>query len=263
MNSQIPTPSPSENPAPSPIPSGVKPEGKKSIVFETIFVAVFLIILIGILNYFNILKLSEIFPNYLGWLPHKSEQSKQLASPTGGSSNAIISPTDQDKQALTSFIPTVIASSYAPKSSSDIVLVQGKTAKDDFLAAWSIKDGKATVRFVSSKDGQIASIYVFLNYILNKPVSADLAKETVPQFFLPIPKEKFSCKPLSNDSNYCESFWEEDDGTKKGVGIQQIGASTSETDAVSTTVFFCQFTKESSSYSQKSCSSEFAETGVK
>jgi hypothetical protein len=40
-------------------------------IFEFFFVIVALLLLFGIFNYFNILSVSDVFPNQLGWLPHQ------------------------------------------------------------------------------------------------------------------------------------------------------------------------------------------------
>ena len=52
-----------------------------------IFVLISLVIIFGTLNYFNILRLSELFPNYLGFLPH--QQSKQESNPAIQQSNNV------------------------------------------------------------------------------------------------------------------------------------------------------------------------------
>ena len=54
-------------------PNVAQPEQtpKKGLLFEILFVILVLVLVFGILNYFNILRLSEIFPNYLGFLPRK------------------------------------------------------------------------------------------------------------------------------------------------------------------------------------------------
>lgn len=112
MDGQIPNPpnagqtqqTPSGGLTSSPIPPNEKPEGnhspvsndtRKGLLFEIIFVVVFLVIFFGILNYFNILRLSEIFPNYLGFLPRRdvpTGTSQQPASPQGGFNNLTIVP---------------------------------------------------------------------------------------------------------------------------------------------------------------------------
>lgn len=44
-------------------------------LFEISFVLIIIIVLFGILNYFNILSLSTLYPNQLGFLPHKVTSS--------------------------------------------------------------------------------------------------------------------------------------------------------------------------------------------
>ena len=54
-----------------------KKKGLKALAFlqvvlsEIVFVAVVLVLLFSTLNYFNILPISTLWPNQLGWLPHK------------------------------------------------------------------------------------------------------------------------------------------------------------------------------------------------
>ena len=40
-------------------------------LFEIVFVGTVLLLLFGTLNYFNILPVSDTFPNQLGWLPQR------------------------------------------------------------------------------------------------------------------------------------------------------------------------------------------------
>lgn len=61
---------------------------KKGFLFGILLVVIVVILVFGALNYFNILRLSEIFPNYLSFLPHK--QSKQFVSPTGRLNNVTL-----------------------------------------------------------------------------------------------------------------------------------------------------------------------------
>lgn len=71
----------------------IEQQGKKMGIFTIAFVGIILVLLFLVLNYFNVLRLSEIFPNYLGFLPHKevsngtSQQSQQPAQSTGGLNN--------------------------------------------------------------------------------------------------------------------------------------------------------------------------------
>ncbi|MCL5439024.1 MAG: hypothetical protein M1268_03475 [Patescibacteria group bacterium] len=61
-------------------------------LFGIIFADFFLLLIFGTLNYFNILSVSDAFPKYLGWLPHKTNtlsKPNQVFTPTS------VSPTQQ------------------------------------------------------------------------------------------------------------------------------------------------------------------------
>ena len=47
--------------------------------FQFFFALIVLLLLLGILNYFNILSISKAFPNQLGWLPKQQTQIKNVA----------------------------------------------------------------------------------------------------------------------------------------------------------------------------------------
>jgi len=46
-------------------------------LFEISFVVIIVLLFFGILNYFNILSLSKLYPNTFGFLPHKTTSSSQ------------------------------------------------------------------------------------------------------------------------------------------------------------------------------------------
>ena len=46
--------------------------------FQIIFALIVFLLLLGILNYFNILSIFGAFPNQLGWLPKKQTQAKNV-----------------------------------------------------------------------------------------------------------------------------------------------------------------------------------------
>ena len=78
----------------SPLPVN---RSKNKVGFEILFIGIVIIFLTGILNYFNILPLSSLFPNYLGFLPH--QQSKQESNVTIQQFNNV-SPTNNVTPAL-------------------------------------------------------------------------------------------------------------------------------------------------------------------
>jgi len=50
--------------------------------FEVFFVLLVLVLFFGVLNFFNILSLSKIYPNQLGWLPHQQPTAQNQTSGT-------------------------------------------------------------------------------------------------------------------------------------------------------------------------------------
>lgn len=263
MDGQTPTPpniaqtqqSPSGGFASSPIPPNETPKEKRGILFEILFVVIVLILVFGLLNYLNILKLSEIFPNQLGFLPRKdaptgtSQQSKQY-------NNVTVSPSDQAKQTLINFLPTILASSLLP-ASSEVTLI-GEKENNTFSSPLNQGSGKVTIT-VSSDGKQISELLLFLPYQTTDPASVQLAEQITPQFFLIEPKGTWGCKQLPSKATYCENFWEEENGIRKGVGIQEPNPIKNQKQLF---LFYCENSKESSSYSWKSCTNEFSQTGV-
>lgn len=64
-------------------------------LIEVLFVGVVIILLFGTLNYFNILRLSELFPNQLGFLPHRQQSSNVntvTIAPTISPSASLLEP---------------------------------------------------------------------------------------------------------------------------------------------------------------------------
>lgn len=231
---------------------------KNKVGFGILFIVIVIIFFIGILNYFNILPLSKLLPNYLGFLPQRDV-------PTGTSqqsNNVAISPTDQAKQTLTSFLPTVLTASFLPQSSSNIKFDQDKKLKDNFNAFWVTKEGIAAANFHTSDSKKISSLYFQFEIIKTASPSVELAKSTINQVFNIEPKGEWGCKPwVNNNRQFCENFWTESDNIKRGIGfvIMTTTASTRSRLIYS----FCEHSKEEPiTYSWKSCRSEFAQTGV-
>ncbi len=68
-------------------------------LFEISFVLIIIIVLFGLLNYFNILSLSTLYPNQLGFLPHQpltanTQQKQTVPTPTPASNFIQAEPSD-------------------------------------------------------------------------------------------------------------------------------------------------------------------------
>ena len=241
------------------------PKEKRGILFEIIFVFVFLVLLFGILNYFNILPISEIWPNQLGFLPHR-ESLKQNPTTIIPPITPTTSLTDTAKKTLNNYLPTILTPSFLPKSSSKITLTQTKGIQESFSTSWNAINGTESAILIVSPDGKNIMQF-YLSFIKSKSASpsAELAKITTSQFFSIQPKGIWGCKPIYTSMTYCENFWEESNGVKRGIGIEGLftkGPNLKKEDLPQTMIFFCEHSQASSLYSWKSCASEFAESGV-
>jgi len=237
---------------------------KKINLLGIIFIIIILILFsLGFLNYLNILLLSTLFPNQLGWLPRKevptgtSQQSQQY-------STAIITPTvsltQQAEETLISFLPVILNPSLLPKSSSDVNLREDKGIKQSVSGTWDTKDGKAiTILTVSPNGKEISQLLIFFPYVTTESVSTEFAQSIIPKLFSITPKGKWACKTIPDTANYCENFWEEANGTRRGIALKR---NIPFSQAKKITISFCERSQKSSLYSWKSCAVEFAETGV-
>lgn len=86
MDSTLPDQQYQQRPIGSNDPSNSTKKGSgllKAGLFEIIFVGVVLVLLFGILNYFNILSISSLWPNQFGFLPQRLNQKLQPISTIG------------------------------------------------------------------------------------------------------------------------------------------------------------------------------------
>ncbi len=105
-------------------------------LFEISFVLIIIIVLFGLLNYFNILSLSTLYPNQLGFLPHQQITGKQLPkvlepTPEPAQTNNVFAISDIpsytltiiDKNALISYINdfNIWGRSYNEKANETIL----------------------------------------------------------------------------------------------------------------------------------------------
>lgn len=270
MNGEIPNAPDATQPKQtlSPVLQNKGNQGNKGLLFEILFVGVIIILLFGILNYFNILRLSELFPNQLGFLTHRPyEPSKQYGNVTTipTIAPATDSSIQQAKQTLVELLPTILSPVLLPQSISDITLTEDRENKEKLNASWNNKDNKGGgttwAVFPKTPNSQkITSVDVFFEKIQTASPSVELAKSEVNKIFSSNPKGEWGCSkdPLNERMLYCENFWEEKD-SKKGLGFLIVNTSPYRGRLVFS---FCEHNKDSKLYSWKSCRSEFAKSGV-
>ncbi|MBI2613416.1 MAG: hypothetical protein HYW62_01465 [Candidatus Levybacteria bacterium] len=232
-------------------------------VFEIVFVGIVLFLLFGTLNYFNILSVSDAFPKYLSWLPRQTTQTKNISL---NQQNIVFSPTPvislekNAKDTLANFLPKILNASLIP-SKSDMIVTQDKITKDSFTISWEKKEGTISAVFIlPANPEEISSLNIQLPTTQASSPSIQSAEATTSSLFVIQPNGKWGCKPLY-DRTYCENFWEENDGIRRGISM--YGPFTILNGTAGSIVSFCQHGKSAATiYSWKSCTAEFADTGI-
>ena len=225
---------------------------KKGFLLEIVFVAVILVILFGILNYFNILKLSEIFPNYLGFLPHIKQNNKPGPNPTQIPANFQYDM-EYSKTILIKYVKEIIKPEFLPEN---LDIKQGLTFNNSV-------DEKLKNLFGSYIKNDNETISVTFNYIENTFLPSDfkilihpikteqttlnvaLANSLISSYFInPIPIEK--CDSIKTTS-YCKTIKTESEGKREFGVIIGLDSSKSPPVPVST-IFTCFIPKENILY---------------
>ena len=237
---------------------------------EFIFVAILLVLFFAILNYFNILPISKIFPSQLGWLPQKEVPSgtSQQASNVTPPPTILPTPdlTQQARQTLMSFLPTILAPILIPEPSQVTIEKEKNPLGKTFISSWNVKESTVAAILITTDNNNIAQLYLSFERPQDTPPTAELASTITSELFSIKPKGKWGCKPLNNNTmTYCENFWEEEDGTRRGLAVKGL-LPPQNTDLAKeqpeVLLVFCEHGKESKIYSWKSCEFEFAQTGV-
>ena len=226
-------------------------------VFEIGFAAVILLLLFGILNYFNILSVSDAFPNQLGWLPRQETklasqgQALQIPTPTNFTSAAFQYDVEKAKTLLTQYIKDTIKPEFL---SDKIEIKQGlsidgrtEDIKYEFGSMFATNGASFSANFHFKENENIPNDYIIFIQPPNLTVSiatVSLANSMLSSYFTN-PYVISECKTAGNTS-YCENFQILAEG-KKGYGIAIFPGKGN-------IIFTCFVPKESNAYNtQKSC----------
>ena len=228
-----------------------------------VIVSIFILLVLA-LNYFNVLPLSKLLPNYLGFLPHRP-YAESLRIENNNSKQGFPTPipliSEGTKQALTSYLPTILDPSLVPASSSDINFTKDPSSQQGFIASSKTKEKNIDSSFRMSQDLKkiIAVDFYAKGSELPSSISRETTMSTAAEVFSIEPKGTWGCKRVIVETMlYCENFWEQSENSKRG-----LGALTITSPAGNRIVYYlCEHTKESDLYSWKSCRPEFLKTGV-
>jgi len=249
----------------SPVPNGTgqsqTPNGVWKVgLLEFGFVAVVLFLLFGVLNYFNILSVSDAFPKYLSWLPRQNNTLTN--NPLNYSPIPTPTPTQTGFQydtkkaeiLLTQYIKDTIKPEFLPEK-IDIqegLTIDGRMENVKSQFGFSLTNPKETVSAnfhfkENTNTSNDFSIFIEPKTVDGTTATVPLANSLLNSYFTN-PYAISSCQTKGNTS-YCENFQALNNG-KQGYGIVFVNQGAKLTPLV----FNCIVPKENKNYdSRNSC----------
>jgi hypothetical protein len=244
-------------------------------LFEVGFVAVVLLLLFGTLNYFNILPVSSVFPNQLGWLPKRevpsgTSQPQNISlkkPPVPLSIPPSLGLSQRAQTDLPQFIKSSLKPSFIPKSFDVKPILDSKGAvldSNQFNASWNLVEGE-TISVSTRYNNQ--GLVEDRNILLVLPQLSNLNLISAPtltrQYFTQESGGVWKCVALNlgNKTNtksaICENFWIDSQKVKHGIGVLSPISVNQKT-----SIFSCQLYPQSLVYSWKSCNFIFKDKGL-
>lgn len=227
-------------------------------IFEIGFAAVMLFLLFGILNYFNLLSVSNAFPNQFNWLPRQINnltiEQNVTPSPANFTPNTFTYDTAKAKTLLTQYIKDAIKPEFLP---ANIEIKQGlsidgrtEDIKYEFGSMFTANQASFSANFHYKEKTSTSndfSIFIQPESITQATATAPLANSLLSSYFTS-PYSISNCQQKGTTS-YCENFQTLTEG-KRGYGI----ISAKQGIKSISIVFNCFVPKESKDYDAlKSC----------
>lgn len=246
----------------SPVPNGMG----KGLLFQIVFLVIALILFFGILNFFNILPISQLWPNQFGFLPHRAYEqatTRPIPQPTQTSTN--YSPntfqydTEKAKTILNQYVKDTIKPEFLLKS-FDIkqgLSIDNRTedVKYEFGSYFTQDQTTISVNFHYKENTNNPNdfiIFIQLSKVEQKTLTPTLANSLTSSYFINPYTPITNCNTKGTTS-YCEEFKTEDEG-KKGYGVVFANDQSVSPPKPMLIIFTCFIPKESNDYTtQISC----------
>lgn len=225
-----------------------------------IMAIVILAVIFGALNYFNILSVSDVFPNQLGWLPKQTQQKVTVPSPTPTPTPTPIP--EYIKNDTKSLISDILISSFIPNNLAvEKQNVENPNNFSFYGTGWETPNKELlvlSVEYNQEKNIIDRQIVIHIPRIL-PDLDASSSSSLIKEYIKINPSIPFSCisLPTITKSAFCEVFWEDTNGVKKGIDITSPVIGLSETQ-----IFYCEHHKETPAYSWKSCNLNYKDNGI-
>jgi len=219
-------------------------------------------VIFGVLNYFNIISLSSIYEPF-SLLPRRikliSPNNNLYPQKSTRMPTALPPIPNKIKADVKSITGDILIPSYIPLNLFYVVRSiknSDNSTSYSYSTSWAKKDEESFSVIVNYNQTQDITSEATTIYIPKVITGLDASSSGIltSQYIKINPQGIFACKNnFANSSlTLCESFWENKDGTKEGIGIISpifINSNKSE-------VFYCERNQEDPNYSWKSCGSE-------
>ncbi len=236
-------------------------------LFEFGFVAVVLMLVFGTLNYFNILSVSDVFPQQLGWLPKQTKiasqgETLQTRQPQKNFSS-VSSPTPTGFQydvkkaqtLLTQYIKDNIKPEFLPSKievKQHLIYDNTLTGTDyEFGANWNLKNAtfSANFHYFPNNTNQIRDMEFYVNpFSFNISIDATNSVLLAKTYLKNLPEKiNFDCGVFEKNTKFCEYILEKKAG-KSGFGTVE-GKDESGKNALF--IFSCFIPRNDSYYTKR------------
>jgi hypothetical protein len=231
-------------------------------VFEIGFVTAILLLLFGVLNYFNILSISAVFPRQLSWLPRQTTQTNVQTNSALKKNSALQNPTpavfQYDVKKAETLVSNYIKDNIKPEFlPPKIEVKQGlsidgrlEDIKYEFGSMFTANNASFSANFHYQEKTNTSndfSIFIQPENAMQATATAILANSLLASYFTD-PYNISDCQ-TKGTASFCENFQILENG-KRGYGIL-LGNQGNKPLSI---VFTCFVPKESKDYGVlKSC----------
>lgn len=200
----------------------------KSGLLGILFLIIGVLVIFGVLNYFNILSLSRLYPNLFGSLPHKQISKTNLSFGPTPTPKTFLYDWNNAQMILEKFIKENLKPEFLPakiqSEQGTIATDSGKGTEYEYGVKWKKNNLFIVGFFHYGLKTNIPSDYEFIiqdNSIQNSTATVGLAQELIQKYLKGIPDNlTFVCKTFSDTkTTYCVSNMRITSSGKNGFGL--------------------------------------------
>lgn len=242
-----------------------QPESSSALRFFSLelFTLLFLVIItLILLNYFNVLSLSSIFPKYLGWLPHKQSNVPNSKISVSVTPTPLKTKEKTVEEMMLQYESEVLKPEFIASSVANL-RTEDKNDKRTYAASANANGVRITDGFAESiKSERFRESGLPLN--LGITVSddqdysgSDSAKADFAKYFINVPDLDTTSSrdfKIGSKSAAFEMVWKNKDGTKESRSSIRFDTKDSKGNPITKITYIaCKLYKENPLYSKNTC----------